>query len=77
MNLEFIVNLLTNHGVAAGVAGSLGLLNWWLLKKLTQSWESRLTDTKESLPVLKDVAAALDVQSKLLENFIAELRART
>jgi len=76
MTLQEISKFISNHGAWALIAVSLALTNIWTLRMLVASWTARLDDLKEGIPVMQEVRTAMDMQSKVLENFIQELRIR-
>ena len=76
MELDQLSKFISAHGAWAALAIVCGGANVWIMHKLLASWEARLHDLQSTIPLLKDVASTLDTQAKLLENFIAEIRAR-
>lgn len=76
MNLTEISKFITSHGGWALLAVALSALNLWLLKQLISAWADRLKDLKETIPVMQEVRTAMDIQAKLLENFIQEMRSK-
>jgi hypothetical protein len=48
----------------------------WTFKKMVEIQDKRISDAKESLPLLEKVSLALDTQTRVIENFIQEMRSK-
>ena len=76
MDINSASKFLTDHGAAALAAVALAFACCWLIKKLIDVQDARIKDAKESLPLLEKVSTAISAQTKLIENFILEMRSR-
>lgn len=75
-DLKSASDFISTHGAWALVAFCLALAVVWLVRKLVESQELRVKDAQASLPLLEKVSTAVNMQTKLIENFISEVRSR-
>ena len=64
------------HGAWAFFTICLMFAIAWQTRKLLELQDKRILDAKESIPLLEKTSLVLSTQTKVIENFIQEMRTR-